>query len=461
MVVDCVIGTTVYDSDGTTALSSISIRYRNERTNELYPLTVTTNSEGKAAISCSNFVNGWAVDDKITIFVLYNNYEDYETVTAIDGGITKNLILQAIATSDSLRYFSVQDLYDYTGLLTTDVAPEKVINVGTAMETEIDNLCGQKFDNNDGSYYSVTEEYSDVRNNWQQDYWTKWVPIYSVSKFEVNEQPSNIQPNWINIAYDQLDACDSTTDWSISTDGAITLNQTTGEYFEGTGCLYIAKSGTSSATLTMSKTFGSTYDMTSRTANVKFYFDSAADFNATDSVELRLGNDSSNYYYEKLDISEFGAQSWQNIPLSIDTADGTTGSPDASTIDYIAIIFTTAAASTTLTAGDIRIDDIKMGNIEDLRRDDDTGRVSILTEYTRPYKGVNNVRMSYKYGYATVPGDIKSLAILMTSRRLIDGRIIRANIAGRDSFSPTQLDAIGPAIKMLLARYRKVDIRNV
>ena len=171
--------------------------------------------------------------------------------------------------------------------------------------------------------------------------------------------------------------------------------------------------------------------------------------------------DSSNYYYEKLDISEFGAQSWQNIPLSIDTADGTTGSPDASTIDYIAIIFTTAAASTTLTAGDIRIDDIKMGNIEDLRRDDDTGRVSILTEYTRPYKGVNNVRMSYKYGYASVPGDIKSLAILMTLRQLLHTRIARGNVAGRDSFSSSQINVLDTDIKNILSRYRKIDIRNV
>ena len=117
-----------------------------------------------------------------------------------------NLTLTAVIPS--LRYFTAQEWLDYYDLKTKDVDDENGIDliqltrIGQAVEEGIDEETNSKFDNNSGSFYSPTTflrespEYHDVKFNNQNDFYTNYKPINSVTTFEKNNNAQGASPDW-------------------------------------------------------------------------------------------------------------------------------------------------------------------------------------------------------------------------------------------------------------------------
>lgn len=79
----------------------------------------------------------------------------------------------------------------------------QLTRIGQGVEQEIDSETNSKFDNNSSSYYSPSAieggespEYHDVRHFTQDDYFTKFIPINSVTTFEKNNNGQGQTPDW-------------------------------------------------------------------------------------------------------------------------------------------------------------------------------------------------------------------------------------------------------------------------
>ena len=109
------------------------------------------------------------------------------------------LALATVPSLPSLRYFTGQEFLDQFQLKTTDQDSENGISmvqlarIGEQVEGEIDSLTNSKFDDNDGAFYSpsvmeggVSPELHDQRYSTQDSYFTKFIPINSVTTFQKN-----------------------------------------------------------------------------------------------------------------------------------------------------------------------------------------------------------------------------------------------------------------------------------
>ena len=175
---------TVYDTDGTTTLSNVRVRFRNERTGDTGHND--TNSDGDYALGLggTNYEKG----DTVTVFVIYTNFEKNTSFVVTEGGIEINLTLATVPESDSLSYVTVQDFYDYFRFdnSSTDVpTTSQIVKIIAGVEADIEVITSSKFDDNDGSYYSVSNEYHTVREN-QKVFFTDKIPIVSVSAVGIN-----------------------------------------------------------------------------------------------------------------------------------------------------------------------------------------------------------------------------------------------------------------------------------
>ncbi len=451
-----VFGIIVHDTDGTTVMADVRTTIRNETSNETKDLN--TNSSGEAVFNLANksvFPSGWTPGDRISYFVLYQGYEAKESIIVQDtGGTQVTLTLVAATIAPSLRYFTVQDFLDYFQVSVYDednangIKPQTIVKVGQMVETRIDNLTYRKWDDNDGSYYSYSNELHTVKSN-QRIFWLKNTIVNSISRFEVNVVLPSQAEEWRNIMYLSLDNCDATTDWTASTDGAITLNTTNDEVNEGTGCLNITKTGGTVDNVTFSKTLSETFDFTRSDFKLDFYCEDITELKATGStaVEIRIGNDSSNYYSFVYDRTKIGAAAWSTLNLIFDSDSSdasTTGTPNATACDYVAIKITYASSATTVSVGDMRLDYVRFNNQEDLNINLNTGRVEITGASTFfPASGKDQVRSTYKQGTSSVDEDIKLLAILMTGKSFAKRTLQRLNI------SASEVEGLSSAIQNL------------
>ena len=133
MAASYVVGLRIQYPAGTN-LANVNATLRNEATNESE--TLTSNSAGEVVWNVGNLPSGFAIGDKITVFSLYQGFQqsfsfsipasgDSITVrdnsnisvgTATGGGLSGILILVAVPIAPSLRYFTVQEFLDYYNL---------------------------------------------------------------------------------------------------------------------------------------------------------------------------------------------------------------------------------------------------------------------------------------------------------------------------------------------------------
>lgn len=467
----------VYDTNGTTVLASVRVSARNERTNKT--LSINTDSLGVYVIDAANFTDGYSNGDTITLSVIYTNLErqiEHIIDTSRGGGSGLDLTLIEVPASDALRYFTVQDFYDFHNLTAIqEDAPTAtdVVKVGSMVEEEIDNMCSTRF--SDGTIET------------------------------------------------EVDDCDATTGWSGSTDAvAVAVSTDDADYRTKTGALDLGKSGTTQAFFQYEKSSLTSRDFRNKYIALWVKIDSLTGLRTVDNgsaIQLRYGSSSTDYYEKTYYFNEL-VTGWNLLFFKSDDREVTeTGSANDGAMTYFRLRFDTAASSTTFTAGTIVMDNIFLvhrdhfideyidvkhdpqwdyyiakrpidrmvrflvnraeeGNAaswdeltekdNELKIDFNTGRVRVadVTSATDdltsifPTPGAQHVRATYIFGKTTVPRDIKKLAILMTSKDLMKSNMAKALFGGR-SESRAVADSFGiwdTQIEMILSRYRNLDM---
>jgi len=155
----------VYNTDGT-VLANALVTARNESSNAT--TTATTDSTGFYAIDCANLtldseVIGYELNDYVTVYVMYANGEDTETVQITEtqtasGGVTKNLTLVTVTDSSTINYCTVQDVWDeLDGVTSSDISARRVIKAVQRAENEIERVTNRQFYES-----SAVTEYIDI-----------------------------------------------------------------------------------------------------------------------------------------------------------------------------------------------------------------------------------------------------------------------------------------------------------
>ncbi len=214
------------------ATANLNLTCTNEGTAQ--STTKTTGSDGKLIFnlgSTSDFSKGWHVGDSISVVCIYTSFEQKFSFTIPASGVTINikdasaadvgsfiggsgmsngfLDLVAAPSLPSIRYFTGTEFLDYFKLKTIEIDAENGVDmvqltrVGQGVEQEIDSMTNSKFDSNSGSYYSPSSieggespEYHDARSQNQKDYFTDFIPINSVTTFEINQNAEGGTPSW-------------------------------------------------------------------------------------------------------------------------------------------------------------------------------------------------------------------------------------------------------------------------
>lgn len=465
----------VYDTDSTTALASIKITARNERTNEA--ISNDTNSSGEYSLDAANFTSGYSDDDIVTLYVIYTNKEGYEehTIVAGQGGANIDLTLVEVPASDQLRYFTVQDFFDFHHFtIGGENVPltNEVVAVGVGVEEEIDNMCSTRF--SDGAI-----------------------------EISVND-------------------CDATTGWTTSTDAvAIAVTTTIADYRTRTGALDLGKSGATQAYFYYRNSALGAKDFRNRYVACWVYMASLSTLAATgEAVTLRYGSDTSNYYSKPFYKGDLVA-GWNLLYFKLDDDEVVkTSNPVDSACTYFEVYFTNTAATDTVTAGTFILDNVFLihedhfiqeyfdtknnrqwdyyltkqpvdrliqfwinraqenqapswdelrSSDNEIKLDKQTGRVRLVDTTTSleegrrvfPLPGVRQVRATYIFGARKVPKDIRKLAILMTTRDFMHSAVSKALMRGQDSFTSEHFTVLDNQINRILSRYRAWDMFNV
>ncbi len=464
------IGLRVDQPEGTLR-ANIQVSCSNESTSQLS--TKNTASDGKVIFnlgSTKDFSKGWNVGDIIQVYSLYLGFEQKFSFTIPSAGTNVSirdasgvdvgsfrggfgldgvLILVAVPAAPSLRYSTPQEFLDYFNLKTTEqdaangIEVMRIIRIGENIEDGIDDDTNTKFDDNSGSYYSPADveagespEYHDARFSHQTDYNLKFIPVNELTTFEIEIRAEGSARVWRDLVFNQIDALDSTTGWGASADGSVSLQSTPSKVSEGDAALNLIKSGSTVAAVTYSKTFSSQFKFTDREINVDYFIADNTDLTATDAIEIRFGNDASNYYSQTYDRSDITSNAY--VTLSFRKEDNgvtTTGNPDADTLDYFAIVVTATATSTTIAAGDQRLDDIRLNRRDRIVLDKKTGRVRITDPADYPTIGARHARAIYNFGRSSVPKDINHLAIVETGLHILGATFIRSRTLDKSTAS--------------------------
>jgi len=215
-----------------TATANLNATCTNGNTNQ--SVTKTTASDGKLIFnlgSTQDFSDGWNVGDVISVAVIYTSYEQKFSFTIPASGVevsirdnsgiavgtfiggtgisngTLSLITSIVLPS--LRYFTPQEFLDYLNMVDKNTDSENGIDmtqlsrIGQQVEYGIDSETNSKFDSNSGSYYAPsdmeggeTPEYHDTRYSAQSLYFTRFIPIQTLTTFEKNNNGEGQEPDW-------------------------------------------------------------------------------------------------------------------------------------------------------------------------------------------------------------------------------------------------------------------------
>jgi len=207
-----------YDTDGTTALNSATIRLRNETNGQI--ISTTSNSSGQFVLDAANFSSGYLTGDNFNLYVIYANGEDSETISTSEDDHNQNLTLTTVTDSNLINYCTVQDVWDELGDKTSsDITARRIIKAVQRAEAEIDEKAKTKFTST-----TITQEIYDFNqyNSWsspevlqlwgnavvRQDHWTanfndsimlKGKPIISVTTLQKNTAGSNQTDSWTTL----------------------------------------------------------------------------------------------------------------------------------------------------------------------------------------------------------------------------------------------------------------------
>jgi hypothetical protein len=182
-----------------------------------------------------------------------------------------------------------------------------------------------------------------------------------------------------------LDNCDATTDWTASTDAsAAALTGGLEPEIGGSG-LALGKSGETVTSATYTKTIGATKNGTDQTLKVDVFIQNIMALEKNKAMEIRVGNDSSNYYSRVYRRNELKTGINK---VSLEIADmKQTGTPAIATLDYLYIGFEVPTSTDTITSGDIIMDN---WILEDTNFDPTTDDVEVYGGY-----GDDNNRLIY------------------------------------------------------------------
>lgn len=186
--------------------------------------------------------------------------------------------------------------------------------------------------------------------------------------FQITNNFDGVIPD--TTTYELTDNCDATSGWTGSTD-ASTIAVNTGDKKQGTGSLYLGKTGTTENFVYYRKTLSSSIDMEGKR---QFLFLKALNqtaINKIPSVKIRISSDSTpdnNYYEFAADTLTTG---WVLQDFDPTQATGITivGSPNVTNINSIQIRVNTNNISDTLTSGDVRMDFWFVAEATDYRGD--------------------------------------------------------------------------------------------
>ena len=83
-----------------------------------------------------------------------------------------------------------------------------------------------------------------------------------------------------------------------------------------------------------------------------------------------------------------------------------------------------------------------------------TGRIIVVTAAYKPITRKNGLYAVYTYGRATVPQDIRRLAILMTMYHFAQGNILKSRVMGKSTGSTQDLSLVKQEIDSIIGYYR-------
>lgn len=202
----------VYDTDGTTAVSSATVRARNETTNEL--ITVTSESNGQYVLDAANFASGYLETDKVTIYVIYHNADGEGTISIADDEHENDITLVEVTDSSLIYYCTVQDVYDDLEISETDITAQKVIKAIQRAEARIEERTQTKFRSVTITEYQDFNQYTGVKSPEQlsyigytgrRDYWNinynnkfklNYCPVISITSLYKNTAAASLTDSW-------------------------------------------------------------------------------------------------------------------------------------------------------------------------------------------------------------------------------------------------------------------------
>ncbi len=230
------IGLEIQQPSGTVR-ANIQVVCRNENTNQSQILE--SNDSGEVIFNLGDtefFSKGWNVGDRVSVNSLYLGFEQSFSLTIPALGTTISVkdksgttvgsfvggqgitfpkgifILIEKAVLPALRYYTPQEWLDYFNMVDTNTDSENGIDllqltrIGESVEQEIDSETNTKFDSNDGSFYSPSAieggespEYHDAKYIHQNVYFTDFVPINTLTTFEINQVAEGGAPSWESI----------------------------------------------------------------------------------------------------------------------------------------------------------------------------------------------------------------------------------------------------------------------